>query len=440
MNQHKGFIEGFSKLNRLGKLKALKEHFNLKEEFEHEVMNYLHPAQQHVFDDISENTISNFYLPFGVAPNFLINGEWVAVPMVIEESSVVAAASKAARFWAQNGGFSATVADVVKVGQIHFEWFGNKDVISGLLPIIEQELNLSVAHLTERMRQRGGGIIRFQFLPVGEAEHHLWQLQVHFKTGDSMGANFINSCLETMAPVLVDFLNRHPHTIFSGGDASVIMSILSNFTPECFVTCQVECNVERLLPLCGDMDAKSFAHKFSKAVQIAHSDPYRAATHNKGIFNGIDAVVLATGNDFRAVEANGHVYASASGQYRSLTRLQLENNRFVYTLELPLALGTVGGLTNLHPMARAAFELMKFPSAEKLMMIAAAAGLANNFMAVTSLITSGIQKGHMKLHLANLLATFHATPDEKEIAEKWFHDKTVSYSLVHDFLVSLRNS
>jgi hydroxymethylglutaryl-CoA reductase len=440
MNQHKGFIEGFSKLNRLGKLKALKEHFNLKEEFEHEVLNFLHPTQQNVFDDISENTISNFHLPFGVAPNFLINGEWVAVPMVIEESSVVAAASKAARFWVQNGGFSATVTDVVKVGQVHFEWVGQEAVLLNLLPTIEQLLNQSVTHLTERMRQRGGGITHYQILPVGAPEHHLWQLQVHFNTGDSMGANFINSCLEAMAPELIAFLNTHPDTISSGGEASVIMSILSNFTPECLVTCQVECDVERLQPLCGEMDATAFAHKFSQAVQIAHSDPYRAATHNKGIFNGIDAVVLATGNDFRAVEANGHVYASASGQYRSLTRLQLINNKFVYTLELPLALGTVGGLTNLHPMARAAFELMRFPSSEKLMMITAAAGLANNFMAVTSLITSGIQKGHMKLHLANLLHSFQATSGEKELAERWFQDKTVSYSLVYDFLMSVRNS
>lgn len=174
-------------------------------------------------------------------------------------------------------------------------------------------------------------------------------------------------------------------------------------------------------------------------VKIAEADTFRATTHNKGIFNGIDAVILATGNDFRAVEACGHTYAARSGQYRSLSHAEIKDNTFSLTLEIPMALGTVGGLTTLHPLVKRAMQMLGNPDANELMQIAAVAGLANNFSAVKSLVTDGIQKGHMKMHLLNILKSMDATELEVEAAKKFFVKNVVSFQAVRDFLNNQRN-
>ena len=186
------------------------------------------------------------------------------------------------------------------------------------------------------------------------------------------------------------------------------------------------------------MSPQEFAWKFEKAVRVAHIDPHRATTHNKGIYNGIDAVVLATGNDFRAIEACGHTYASKDGKYTSLSHISLENDTFKFWLEVPMAIGVVGGLTSLHPMVKRSLELLDNPSAEELMMISATAGLANNFGALRSLTTTGIQKGHMKMHLLNIANHFNATDVEKEAAIVYFADKKVSFTTVRDFIDNYR--
>lgn len=272
-----------------------------------------------------------------------------------------------------------------------------------------------------------------KILPTGELSRNLWQLQVEFHTQDSMGANFINSCLEAMRAPFEAILNSSP--LNSGEtNAQVIMCILSNYTPNCTVTCTVNCPIDDLAPLSGIFSPQEFAQRFEKAVYIATHDPYRAATHNKGIFNGIDAVALATGNDFRAIEANGHVQAASNGQYQSLTRIELTKNHFSYSLKLPLSVGTVGGLTTLHPLAKTAMEILGHPHAHTLMSIMAAAGLSNNFMAVTSLVTHGIQKGHMKMHLTNILRSLNANDSQMELAKEYFADRTVSFTLVKEFL------
>jgi hydroxymethylglutaryl-CoA reductase len=188
------------------------------------------------------------------------------------------------------------------------------------------------------------------------------------------------------------------------------------------------------------LSAWEFTRKFKEAVDIATYDPYRAVTHNKGIFNGVDALVLATGNDFRAVAAAGHAYAAMDGQYSSLTSLELKGGDFTYELRLPLAIGTVGGLTGAHPLARLSMDLLGFPDARELMQIIVAAGMANHFAAIWSLVTSGIQKGHMQMHLSNILNSLGANPEEKENAVRYFHDKEVSYRAVEDFLIHLRRS
>jgi len=428
-------IQGFSKLSRNEKVDALVNQQQLGHDFSSRLNRYLHPSEQQLFNEISENTLTNFYLPWGVAPNFLIDGEIFHLPMVIEESSVVAAASKAARFWAAHGGFKTRILGTTKIGQIHFEYQGNETLLQKHLPSIAEQLTATTRNLTANMAQRGGGITHFEIIKTGDASRHLYQLQVHFETADSMGANFINSCLEAMRQPFETILKSLEPDM---DDANVVMCILSNFTPQCVVECTVSCDIQELAQLSGIYSPEAFASRFEQAIYIATLDPYRATTHNKGIFNGIDAVVLATGNDFRAIEANGHAFAAKDGKYRSLTAINLNDNTFTYTLTIPLTLGTVGGLTTLHPMAKASMELLGHPSATQLMKIVAAAGLANNFMAVTSLITHGIQKGHMKLHLNNILRTLEASEYQTEAAQQYFSDKTVSYSAVKLFLAQTK--
>jgi hydroxymethylglutaryl-CoA reductase len=217
-----------------------------------------------------------------------------------------------------------------------------------------------------------------------------------------------------------------------------LMSILSNYTPECLVRAWVECPVEELGCFQGGMEAEEFAWRFQKAVKVAQIDPHRATTHNKGIFNGVDAVVLATGNDFRAVESCGHTYAARDGQYRSLSGCTIENGCFRFWVDLPLALGTVGGLTKLHPLARRSLELLGNPGAPELMEVIAATGLAQNFAAVRSLITTGIQQGHMKMHLLNILNHLCANDQEKRAANKYFEERVVSFNGVREFLQTHR--
>jgi len=217
------------------------------------------------------------------------------------------------------------------------------------------------------------------------------------------------------------------------------MSILSNYTPDCVVRSWVECDIEELDNVDDSMTGEEFASKFQLAVRIAEEDVYRATTHNKGIFNGVDAVVIATGNDFRAVEAAGHTYAARTGKYKSLSTVELKDGKFIYSLTLPMALGTVGGLTSLHPLAKQSLEMLGNPSAEELMMIAASVGLANNFAAVRSLVTKGIQMGHMKIHLMNILNHFEATDEEKTKAVEYFIGQKVSFNNVRQFLNKTRN-
>jgi hydroxymethylglutaryl-CoA reductase len=425
-------IQGFSKLSREQKISAIRPEKVLFNDLLDVLDKYLHPTEQPLFNEISENTLSNFYLPFGVAPNFLVDDVLYHVPMVIEESSVVAAAAKGARFWATRGGFRTDIKATIKTGQIHFEWHGNEGLLQKQLPFIEQRLREAANPITQNMEKRGGGIIGMTVLRTGDENRHLWQLLVTFETVDSMGANFINSCLEAMRQPLEDALNNAPLQVAQ--PAQVIMCILSNYTPQCVVRCTVECPVDELAEVSGAYSPDEFASRFEKAVYIANNDPFRAATHNKGIFNGIDAVALATGNDFRAIEANGHAHAAKDGRYAGLTRIELSPTTFRYTLEIPLAVGTVGGLTALHPLAKTAMLLLGSPSAKQLMAVMAAVGLSNNFMAVSSLVTSGIQKGHMKMHLTNILRSLGATEPQIDAAKVHFSSRTVSYSAVADFL------
>ena len=283
------------------------------------------------------------------------------------------------------------------------------------------------------MEKRGGGILDIELRDKTNSLDNYYQLHATFETLDAMGANFINSCLEQFAKTFKREAEEHLED-----ELVVVMSILSNYVPQCLVRAEVSCPVSEL----ASKDIKNpelFAEKFKQAVSIAEIDPFRAVTHNKGIMNGIDAVVLATGNDFRAVEAGVHAYAARNGQYTSLTHCSIENDTFKFWIEIPLALGTVGGLTSLHPLVKFALELLEKPSAKELMQIVAVAGLAQNFAAVKSLTTTGIQEGHMKMHLMNILNQFEATSQEKEQLIEHFKTNVVTHSAVVEAIEKLRD-
>ncbi|EDO25326.1 predicted protein, partial [Nematostella vectensis] len=340
----------------------------------------------------------NFYLPFGVAPNFVINEKSYTIPMAIEESSVVAAASKAAKFWGERGGFKATVINTEKIGQVHFLFNGEPEKLELFFNRIKPKFFTETASFTKNMQKRGGGILDIELKNKTKELNNYYQLHATFNTKDSMGANFINTCLEQFAKTLENEAQDCQEFNEQEKNIQIIMSILSNYVPNCIVRAEVSCPVSQMSET-PSIDSKEFAEKFVNAVKIAEIEPYRAVTHNKGIMNGIDAVVLATGNDFRAVEAGIHAYASKTGQYSSLSHAKIENDIFTFWIEIPLALGTIGGLTSLHPLVKFSLEMLGNPSAEDLMKIVAVTGLAQNFAAVRSLTTTGIQQGHMKMHI-----------------------------------------
>lgn len=435
-------INGFSKLSKEEKLEKISDFLNNKKAAVQEFKSFWHPDKkiQQRIDEFSENTVSNYYFPYGIAPNVVINGKSYLVPMTIEESSVVAAASKSAKYWAARGGFHAKVIAVSKIGQVHFTYQGDKEKLFKEFPAIKTDLIKRAKPITTNMEARGGGIQDIELVDKTNEMAGYYQLKATFNTVDSMGANFINSCLEEFAEGLVKYVAENERFEDSEKDIQIIMSILSNYTPDCLVECWVECDIEELADNDLGMSAEQFADKFEKAVRIAEIDTYRATTHNKGIFNGVDAVALATGNDFRAIEAAGHTYAARNGRYQSLSSVSIKDGKFKYSLKLPLALGTVGGLTSLHPLVKKSLELLDNPKAEELMMITATMGLANNFGAIKSLVTSGIQKGHMKMHLLNILNTFDATEKEKKQAIEYFKNIKVSYANVSDFLTALRKN
>ena len=420
-------ISGFSKLTKEEKINWLATNFFTDQtEIISTIKKYWNSDEllQQLHDDFIENTISNFYLPYGVAPNFLINNTPYTIPMVIEESSVVAAASLVAKFWSTRGGFKAEVLSTTKIGQVHFMYDGDKNELIQYFNSKKELFKIATASITKNMEKRGGGILDIQLIDKTEKLPNYYQIHVTFETVDSMGANFINSCLEAIAKE------------FRSDAVEIVMSILSNYVPECLVRAEVSCNIEEL----GGEDPQQFAKKFHQAVQIAGVEPHRAVTHNKGIMNGIDAVVLATGNDFRAIEAGVHAYASRSGHYTSLTHCEITNGIFRFWIEVPLAVGTVGGLTSLHPLAKLSLEMLQHPSAKELMMIMATAGLAQNFAALRALTTKGIQHGHMKMHLMNILHQLEADEHEKTVIANYFDGKTVTHSAVVDKFQELRNT
>ena len=432
-------IKGFSKLTKKEKINWLVSSYFKDDSFAENILKQYwnsNESLQNLHDEFSENSISNYYLPFSIAPNFLINDKKFTIPMTIEESSVVAAAGKAAKFWMKRGGFNAEVINDEKIGQVHFFYHGNKKTIIEYFEFIKPILFKETESITKKMKSRGGGITDISLIDKSSQLTGYFQLFATFKTVDAMGANFINSCLEEFANIFKNSTQLFEAKNLKKEEIEVVMSILSNYVPNCLVKTEVSCSVQDINSL--EPNTTDFANKIIQAINIANLDIHRAVTHNKGIMNGIDAVVIATGNDFRAIEAGAHAYASRNGTYQSLSNAYIKNKNFYFELTLPMAIGTVGGVTNLHPLVKLALKILGNPNSKELMKIIASVGLAQNFGALRSLVTSGIQKGHMKMHLINLLNKYELNEEEKKLAITYFKNRTVSSSSVENFIQNLR--
>ncbi len=433
-------INGFSKLSKEEKINWIADNFFTNSPTAKRILKqYWNEDEklQKLHDEFSENTLSNFYLPFSIAPNFLINEKKYSIPMVIEESSVIAAASKSAKLWFDLGGFKSKVISKIKTGQVHFIYTGDEVAITSYFNYIKSILIQDTKTITSNMEKRGGGIVDISLIDKTLDMKGYYQINVSFDTIDAMGANFINSCLEQISKSFRNKTDGFKEFIIKSNDIKIIMSIVSNYVPDCLVKAEVSCKVEELNK---KEDFNDFCGKFVQAVKIAELDTYRAVTHNKGIMNGIDAVAIATGNDFRAIEAGIHAYASKDGKYKSLSHAKIEKGIFRFSIEIPLALGTIGGITNLHPLVKLALNMLDNPKAEELMEITAAVGLAQNYSALRSLITSGIQQGHMKMHLINILNSLEVSESEKRSAVEYFKDEIVNNNNVQSFITKLRKS
>ena len=335
---------------------------------------------------MTENTVGLYALPLGIATNFRINGKDVLVPMVIEEPSVIAGASLAAKLVRAGGGFEAETDDPVMIGQIQL--VGLSDVAAARDQVLAHKDRLmQLANDVDPILVRlGGGARDIQARVLETPKGPMLIVHLHFDVRDAMGANAVNTACERMAPALASI---------TGGQA--YLSILTNLADQRLARARAIIPEEALA--FGDFSGEQVAEGIELAWAFASADPYRATTHNKGIMNGIDAVTLATGNDWRAIEAGAHAYAAREGRYTTLSTWRRDGTgNLVGTLELPMALGTIGGATRVHPTARVALKLLNVSNARELAEIVVSVGLAQNLAAIRALATEGIQKGHMSLH------------------------------------------
>lgn len=371
---------GFHRLSAQERLQRLTKHAGLSpaEQAALTAASALPPALSESF---VENALGSFPIPLGVAVGFVIDGRDTVVPMAVEESSVIAAACHGAKLAAAGGGFVTKAMPPVTIGQIELRNVPSRKAAEAAVKKNASKWRKALNATIPSMTKRGGGVRNIipRMLPDKRVVVH-----IHVDTRDAMGANVVNTLCETAAPWLADA---------TGG--TVGLRILSNLATERLVTATCKVPV-------GALGGPAVAQAIVEANDFAVADPYRAATHNKGILNGIDPVVIATGNDWRAVEAGVHAFAAQSGQYGPLTKYRLSKGHLLAELELPLSIGTVGGVTRLHPTAAACLKLLGSPDAIQLARIMAAVGLAQNLSALRALATEGIQKGHMKLHAANL--------------------------------------
>lgn len=352
-----------------------------------------------------ENCVGTFALPMGVATNFVVNDREVLIPMAIEEPSVIAAASAGALAAREDGGFRTRSTERRMIGQIQLIDCPDFDQALARLEARQGEIAAAADRLQPRMIERGGGTRQVEIRDLGRGgspRERMLIVQLVIDTVDAMGANVINTIAEGVAPLVESI---------SGGRA--LLRILSNFVDQCLCSAEARFPATALAP--DQVTGDAVIEAIVSAQRFAELDPYRAVTHNKGVMNGVDAVVVATGNDWRAVEAAAHAYAARSGQYGPMTTWRRgEDGALIGRIDLPMAVGLVGGAIQIHPLARFARALLGVASARELGEVIVAVGLAQNFSALRALATEGIQRGHMALHARALAATAGARGEEVE--------------------------
>jgi hydroxymethylglutaryl-CoA reductase len=385
-------VSGFYKIPVKDRVKFVKDFADLSKEEEELFSSYL---DMETADRMIENVLGTFEIPLGIAVNFQINGRDYLVPMVIEESSVVAAASNAAKIARIKGGFTTEFSKPLMIGQIQL--LKVKDVVGAAQVILNHKKELlELANAQDKILVNlGGGAkdleVRILDSPLGKmiVTHLIVDVR------DAMGANAVNTMCEALAPMLEEL---------TGG--KVRLKILSNLADKRIVKAKAVFDKEKI-------GGEKVADAFIESYTLASIDPYRAATHNKGIMNGIDALIIATGNDFRAIEAGAHAYAARNGQYTSLSKYYKDKDgNLVGELELPMAVGIVGGAANIYPKARLCRKILGITTAQELAEVVVSLGLAQNFAAVFALSTVGIQKGHMSLHAKNIAVMAGAKGDQ----------------------------
>lgn len=390
---HSELFQGFSKLSREERLSRLVEMGALNSED----VRFLRTGAQVPVDlaeKFIENVLGYFQLPLGVATNFVIDGRSVVVPMAVEETSIIAAASKTAKWIREHGRIVTETRGREIIGQIQISKVRDYAALSEIVKAKEVEwVNLVNDQVASGLVRRGGGVKRIETRRVERGDGgYMAVVHIYADPCDAMGANIINQVCEFLKNPLEEATGE-----------KVTMCILSNLVDSRLTYARVEME---------GLDA-DLMERIEEASLFAQKDPYRAATNNKGVLNGIDPILIATGNDWRAVEAGVHAYASRDGQYRSITKWHREGDRLVGEFEAPVILGVVGGVTTLHPTARMCLRMLKVQSAEQLSRICAAVGLVQNLGALRALTTEGIIEGHMKLHIKNL--TLGAGAEEREI-------------------------
>lgn len=350
-----------------------------------------------------ENVVGTYALPLGIAANFQINGRDYLIPMVVEEPSVVAAISHAAKLIRAGGGFQAEVTAPVMIGQIQVLDLPDLAAAIDILEAHREELREQANRCDPLILRLGGGARDISFRPLPETPTGpMLVVHLHYDVRDAMGANTINTAVEAIAPLVAEL---------TGGRTN--LRILSNLADQRLAAARGIVPVALLAR--GEVTGPEAAQRIAEANAFAVADPYRAATHNKGIMNGIDAVVIATGNDWRAIEAGAHAYAARGGRYSALTDWHVNaDGDLAGEITLPMAVGTVGGATRVHPTAQVALKILGVKSAQELAMVLAAVGLAQNLAAIYALSTVGIQKGHMRLHARQVALAAGATPEQVE--------------------------
>lgn len=379
---------------------------------------------EEIADSLIENVIGQGALPVGLLPEIIVDDKSYIVPMMVEEPSVVAAASYGAKLVNQTGGFKVVESQRLMIGQIVFDGVEDTTVLSAKLQTLEPKIKQIADEAYPSILKRGGGYHKIEIDTFAEAQ--LLSLKIYVDTQDAMGANMLNTILEGITAYLKNELV----------DIDILMSILSNHATASVVKVQGEIDVDSLTK--GNHDGSTVAKRMERASVLAQVDIHRAATHNKGVMNGIHAVVLATGNDTRGAEASAHAYASKDGQYRGIATWHYDElrHRLVGTIEVPMTLATVGGGTKVLPVAKAALDLMKVDSAQELGHVVAAVGLAQNFSACRALVSEGIQQGHMSLQFKSLAIVVGAQGAEIEQVAQLLKEEPQANTAVAERLLS----